>query len=36
MIYGVLDSYFKAGEKSTGGQITMVGNTKDDRVSPIL
>ena len=36
VVFGFSDADFKAGEKSTGGQVILLGNKKDDRVSPIL
>ena len=36
MIYGFSDSNFIAGEKPTGGQLTLIGNKYSDKVSPIL
>ena len=36
VVFGFSDADFKAGQKSTGGQITLLGNKIEDRVSPIL
>ena len=36
VIYGFSDSNFIAGEKPTGGQLTLIGNKNTNKVSPIL